>query len=67
VRRSTARNIASVPCRCGHSCTVGPPPSPGIPAGSSGRASTKSTGVFARRAASVTVTWVSTVCGEQVT
>ena len=25
-RRSNARNIPSVPCRCGQSCTVGPPP-----------------------------------------
>ena len=23
-----------MPCRCGHNCTVGPSPSPGIPAGS---------------------------------
>ena len=31
VRRSRARNIASVPCRCGHSCTVGPGPRSGTP------------------------------------
>ena len=42
--RSSARNIASVPCRCGHSCTSGPSPrcGTGSPAASanSGRAST---------------------------
>ena len=52
VRRSTARNIASVPCRCGHSCTVGPvAQAAACPAGSSGRASTKSTATPLRRAA----------------
>ena len=30
-RRSSAQNIASVPCRCGHSCTVGPAPEVGHP------------------------------------
>ncbi len=38
VRRSSARYIASVPCRCGHSCTSGPSPRSGTP-GSRGRAS----------------------------
>ena len=38
-----------------------------MPGGSSGRASTKSTSTPLRRAPSVTVTWVSTMCGEQVT
>ena len=41
VRRSRARYIASVPCRCGHSWTSGPSPRSGTP-GSSGRASTSS-------------------------
>ncbi len=59
--------MASVPWRCGQSCTVGPSPRPGMPAGSIGRASTKSTAKPQRRAASVTVTCVSTTCGEHVT
>ena len=36
VRRSRARNIASVPCRCGHSCTDGPGPSRARPAAGPG-------------------------------
>ena len=28
---ASAKNIASVPCRCGHSCTVGPAPRSGTP------------------------------------
>ena len=37
------QNIASVPCRCGHSWTVGPVPEVGHAGGSSGRASSSST------------------------
>ncbi len=37
-RRSRLRCMASVPCRCGHSCTAGPAPRSGTPA-RSGRAS----------------------------
>ena len=39
----------------------------GMPAGSNPRASRKSTATPLRRAPSVTVTWVSTICGEHVT
>ncbi len=46
-RRRRARNIASVPCRCGHSCTVGPSPRSGTP-GSSGRASSCSSSGWRR-------------------
>src|SRR5262249_19174694 len=67
VRRSRARNIASVACRCGHSWTVGPAPSSGNAGGSTDRASSGSTGRSNRRSVSVTATRVSTTCGEQTT
>ena len=38
-RRSSAQNIASVPCRCGQSCTVGPSPSRARPANGRARRS----------------------------
>jgi uncharacterized membrane protein YdfJ with MMPL/SSD domain len=64
VRRMSARYIASVPCRWGHSCTSGPSPRSGTP-GSSGRASSSSvSGNCLMR--SPTTARVSARCGEQV-
>ena len=64
VRRSRARNIASVPCTCGHSCTSGPSPrSSTRPARGDAhaprRASSRSTSRPAARSTSSTTSRVS--------
>ena len=62
-RSAAPKNIASVPCRCGHSCNGGPPPrGPARP--NSGRASSTSTRAAQRRRRP---TRVSARCGEHVT
>ena len=67
-RGSTARNIASVPCRCGHSCTVGPVAEVGQPAGRQ-RPGVEQLHVGPRAGGPPRPpsTRVSTMCGEQVT
>ena len=61
-RRSKAQNMASVPCRCGQSCTCELSPSAGTP-GNSGRASSCSAPV--PRTTAATTPTVSARCGEQ--
>lgn len=60
---SAARNIASVPCRWGQSCTCGPSPISSVP--TSGRASSwRASGTSSRTEATSSV--VSAGCGEHV-
>ena len=68
-RRSNARKIASVPCRCGQNCAYRPP---GAGQARSGTSPSSAGASSTRTSSRAAVTWpttarVSATCGEQVT